>query len=142
MAGGMRSIVFDAAAEYYDRTRALDPDTHEAIIEIRRHFFAQTGVGDRDRPGLTDLAELDTLMAGRGLAARSLPPVTRRSRRTLDEIIARLEDGIYASCWTLGDAERRAAAGATRAWAVERYGPLGGSHAVETTITWRAYGVA
>jgi hypothetical protein len=42
----------------------------------------------------------------------------------------------------LGDAERRAAAGATRAWAVERCGPLGGRHAVETTITWRAYGVA
>ena len=44
--------------------------------------------------------------------------------------------------WTLGDGERRAAAGAIRAWAVERYGPLGGSHTVETTITWRAYDVA
>jgi hypothetical protein len=42
----------------------------------------------------------------------------------------------------LGDAERRAAAGATRAWTVERCGPLGGLYAVETTITWRAYGVA
>jgi ubiquinone/menaquinone biosynthesis C-methylase UbiE len=261
MSEGMSSIVFDPAAEYYDRTRALHPDTHEAIIEgllrelrgrgrcleigvgtgrialdlarggipmagvdlsvpmlgrlvakagggapfplavadatvlpfpaqafgaaiachvlhlvepwqqvvdellravrpggvilvdlggtppgvateIRRHFFAQTGIGERDRPGLTDLAELDALMADRGLAARWLPPVTRRSQRTLEEIIGRLENGIYAGCWTLGDAQRRTAAGATRAWAVERYGPLGGPRTVETTITWRAYDLA
>jgi SAM-dependent methyltransferase len=107
--------------------------------EVRRHFFALTSVGERDRPGLTDPAELDRLMAARGLAARSLPPVTRRSERTLREIVGRLEDGIYAGCWTLSEEERRAAADATREWAVERYGPLDGPHGVESRIVWRAY---
>jgi SAM-dependent methyltransferase len=260
MSGGMSSIVFDPAAEYYDRTRALDPGTQAAVIEgllgelrgrgrtleigvgtgrialdlaragipmagvdlsspmlgrlvekaggrapfplavadatalpfpaqafaaaivchvlhlvvpwrravdemlrvvrpggtvlvdlggtppgvsaeVRRHFFARTSVGERDRPGLTDLAELDRLMAARGLAARSLPPVTLRSERSLGEIVRRLEDGIYAGCWTLSEEERMAAARATRAWASERFGPLDGRHVVETTITWRAYDV-
>jgi len=109
--------------------------------EVRRHFFALTSVGVRDRPGLTDLADLDGLMAARGLTARWLPPVTLRSERTLVEIVGRLEDGIYAGCWALSEEERRAAARATRAWAVERYGPLEGSHAVESTISWRAYDV-
>jgi SAM-dependent methyltransferase len=110
--------------------------------EVRRHFFALTGVGERDRPGLTDLRELDAVMAARGAAARSLPAVVRRSERTLGEIVGRLEDGIYAGCWTLSPEERRAAAAATRDWAVERYGPLDGRHTIETSITWRAYDVS
>jgi len=109
--------------------------------EIRRHFFELTSVGWRDRPGLTDLAELDDLMAARGVPARSLPAVTVRSERTLDDIVRRLEDGIYAGCWTLSGEERLAAGRATREWAIERFGPLIRLHVVEATIVWRAYDV-
>ena len=108
---------------------------------VRRHFFAQTRVGVRDRPGVTDIALLDELMAQRGLAARSLAPVVRRSERTLEGIIGRLEAGIFAGCWTLSEEERSSAAGATRRWARERHGPLDRPFMVEAQIVLRAYDV-
>lgn len=107
--------------------------------EVRRHFFGRTSVGERDRPGLTDLARLDELMARHGLSIRSLRPVVRRSERTLEEVIGRLEEGTLSGCWTLSDEERRSAAQATREWALGRYGRLDRPYVFEAAITWRAY---
>jgi ubiquinone/menaquinone biosynthesis C-methylase UbiE len=109
--------------------------------DVSRHFFAQTRLRARIRPGLNDPAELDQVMAAHGITARTLPPIVRRIAPRVGSIIQRLEDGVMSGCWTLDEGERMDAAAATRAWALERYGSLDSVHPQESTITWRAYDV-
>lgn len=110
--------------------------------EVARHYFAQTRLGRRSRPGLNDPGELDELLARHGMAPRLLPPVRqRRDGVTIEAVIQRLEDGVFSGCWPLDDDERRAAGAATREWAREHLGPLDSPHAVEAEIVWRAYDV-
>jgi SAM-dependent methyltransferase len=109
------------------------------VREVNRRFWALTSRGIRDIPGLADLTALDTLLGDLGFGMRLLPPIVERFSISLGEVIRRLEAGIYAGCWGLGEEERRSAAAATRDWASERFGLLDAPHAVEQTVIWRAY---
>jgi ubiquinone/menaquinone biosynthesis C-methylase UbiE len=109
--------------------------------EIVQRFFSSTPAGERHRPGLREMDELDEAMLGHGLGTRDLRPVVRQSTVTPDEVIRRLESGICSGCWTLTDEARAAAAEATRAWARERFDRLDEPHRIEGAITWRAYDV-
>jgi SAM-dependent methyltransferase len=72
------SIAFDQAAEYYDRTRALPPDIHEAFVDVAaselrgRGTCIEIGVGT-GRIGRS-LAELDVDLVGLDLSE----PMLRR----------------------------------------------------------------
>lgn len=109
--------------------------------ELVRYFFAQTRLGARSRPGLVDPAELDRLLAGHGMAARPLAPVVRRRDVRVEDVIRRLEEGVFSGCWPLDQEERLAAGAATRKWARERIGSLERVHSIEREIVWRAYEV-
>jgi ubiquinone/menaquinone biosynthesis C-methylase UbiE len=109
--------------------------------QVVDQFFSATRAGQRYRPGMGDIAELDELMRDQGLPARDLRPVVRRSSATIEDVIGRLESGILSGCWTLTDEERASAAATARAWARERFGRLDESHESEGAITWRAYDV-
>ena len=109
--------------------------------ETVRHFFSQTRLRVRNRPGLSDAAQLDELLAARGLIARTLPPIVRRIEPRVGDVIQRLEDGVLSGCWELDAEERRTAAVATREWAIERFGSLDSVHPQESSIVWRAYDV-
>jgi hypothetical protein len=88
---------------------------------------------------MTDVGDLDVLLAEAGFATRLLPPVVERADATLARAIDGLEAGQQSACWELSEATRRDAAEATRAWARNQFGSLDASFERERTITWRAY---
>jgi ubiquinone/menaquinone biosynthesis C-methylase UbiE len=117
---------------------ATSPDS--AAREVSRHFWSVASPNGRPRrPGLTELADLETLLAGLGFRTRLLAPVVERTERSLAEVIARLEAGVLSACWGLDEAVRGSAAAATREWAQERYDSLDVLRSNDQTITWRAY---
>ncbi|MGH9014592.1 MAG: class I SAM-dependent methyltransferase [Acidimicrobiia bacterium] len=105
---------------------------------IRDRFCAAAGVR-RPRPGLDNEAELDRLLEELGATGRALEPVVERRTATIEQMIARLESGLFSLTWSMTDEDRRSAADATRRWAEAEHGPLEEEHAVETVIRWRAY---
>jgi SAM-dependent methyltransferase len=105
---------------------------------IRDHFCAAAGVS-RPRPGLDDEAELDRLLEELGLTVRVVEPLVERRNATIEQMIVRLESGLFSLTWSMTDDDRRSAADVTRHWAEREYGPLEAEHAVETVIRWRAY---
>jgi len=107
--------------------------------EATLRFWTLASPGGRPLPGLRDLAQLDPLLRQRGFGVRELPPLAERFETNMEEVIGRLEAGIYAGCWGLSEARRRAAAAATREWARQHVGALDAPLEVEETITWRAY---
>jgi len=108
--------------------------------DVFRHFWSVASPGDRPhRPGLTDVGVLDQVLGGLGFRTRLLAPVSERTERSLEQIVAGLERGIQSACWRLTEEVRRSAAEATREWVRGRYGSLDAPHAVGQTITWRAY---
>jgi SAM-dependent methyltransferase len=105
---------------------------------IRDHFCTAAGVR-RPRPGLDDEAKLDRLLEELGLTVRALEPLVERRTVTIEQMISRLESGLFSVTWSMTDEDRRSAADATRHWAEREHGSLGAEHAVETLIRWRAY---
>ena len=105
---------------------------------IRDKFCAAARV-KQPRPGLDNESELDSLLDDLGATGRALEPVIEPHVATIEQMIARLESGLFSSTWSLTDEERRAAAEATRRWAEREHGSLQEEHAVETVIRWRAY---
>jgi SAM-dependent methyltransferase len=108
--------------------------------EVIRHFWSVASPDGRPRrPGLTDVRGLDEVLGGLGFRTRLLAPVSERTERSLEQVIAGLERGVQSACWRLSDDERRSAAEHTREWVRGRHGSLDAPHAVGQTITWRAY---
>jgi SAM-dependent methyltransferase len=105
---------------------------------IRDHFCAAAGVR-RPRPGLGSEAELDRLLEDLGGVGRALEAVIEPHVATIEQMIARLESGLFSLTWSMTDEERRSAADATRRWAERQHGSLQVEHAVEMVIRWRAY---
>jgi SAM-dependent methyltransferase len=122
-------ILFESA------TRPDGPDR-----EVSRHFWSLASPDGRPgRPGLRELADLEAVLGGLGFRKRLLPPVVERAERSLAEVIALLEAGVFSACWGLDEAVRRSAAAQTRVWARERYDSLDAPRSWDQTITWRAY---
>jgi SAM-dependent methyltransferase len=108
--------------------------------EVIRHFWSVARPRDRARrPGLADVRGLDEVLGGLGFRTRLLAPVSERTERSLEQVIARLERGVQSACWRLSEDERRSAAEDTREWVRDRHGSLDALHTVGQTITWRAY---
>jgi SAM-dependent methyltransferase len=108
--------------------------------EAIRHFWSVASPGGRPRrPGLTDVRGLDEVLGGLGFRTRLLAPVSERTERSLEQVIAGLERGVQSACWGLSEDVRRSAAEETREWVRDRYGSLDEPHPLGQTITWRAH---
>lgn len=113
---------------------------HGVGEEIKEHFCYQASLSPRHR-GLNDAAEIDDFMASSGLAVRELEPVIETKELTYEDVIARLESGIFSLTWESSEEGRQRAGEATRAWARDRFGPLDQTYSHETTVAYRAYDV-
>jgi ubiquinone/menaquinone biosynthesis C-methylase UbiE len=106
--------------------------------ELQERFCREAGI-ERREPGLNDVAELERVMSEMGLSWRTLPPISHRSTRTMEERISWLEEGLFSFTWPLDEATRRSAGAGVRGWAAERFGPLEQPRTFETQVVWRAF---
>jgi SAM-dependent methyltransferase len=90
-------------------------------------------------PGMTEAKEVDEAMATLGLAGRQLTEIVDDRRRSLEELIRGLEEGIYSFTWPASDEAREEAGRLVRQWARERFGNLEVMRNAGWSITWRAY---
>jgi SAM-dependent methyltransferase len=115
-------------------TRDDDP-----LSAVSDRFWSLARPDGRPSRGMQDIAELDALLGGLGFRVRALPSATEEAEFSLDEIIVHYETARSSACWELDESVLRAAAAATREWAVasglELHAPL----ATSQTITWYAY---
>ena len=105
---------------------------------VRRHFFIAAGDPPWP-PGIDRMETLDEYMRARGAAVGKVEDVRREGASTIVELIAALEKGIYAACWSIDDTTRRRAAATTREWASQEYGDLEASRPASHSSDWRAY---
>jgi SAM-dependent methyltransferase len=112
--------------------------------EIQDRFVQEAGQGPMDPAGLgwDDRASLDAAMVGVGATPRDLPVFTEVQRDGADVYMDALEDDLHSWTWSMPEAERLRVARNTRAWAVERFGPLDGLPRLAYEVMWRAYDVA
>ena len=106
--------------------------------ELQDRFCREAGT-EQHEPGLSDVAELEPVMSDLGLSGRTLPAISHRSTRTMEERIRWLEEGMFSFTWPLDEPTRRRAAAGIRGWAAERFGPLDEPRTVDTQIVWRAF---
>jgi ubiquinone/menaquinone biosynthesis C-methylase UbiE len=106
--------------------------------EVRRRFAREAG-RDRVEVGLEDPKDLDRAMSEIGATARELEPIVERRRRSLEELISKFEDNLFAFTWSLDAGTRRRAAATVRAWAARRFGSLDAPRDFDMRIVWRAY---
>ena len=105
---------------------------------VRRHFFVEAGDPPWP-PGIGRIEQLDQHMSSRGAAVRALPPISVEVSLSVNEILAYLEDGYAAACWSLDEPTRRRAAAATRDWARDEIGDLDEMRPSADSTVWHAY---
>lgn len=106
--------------------------------EIDDRFCAAAGIEKRHR-GANQRSEIDEAFGGFGASVRSLPGVVARFRRTLEERIADLEEGLFSFTWGANESDRRRAAQEVRQWARAAMGPLEEERDFEALVELRAY---
>lgn len=105
---------------------------------VRRRFFVEAGDPPWP-PGIASLDQLDDYMRARGAQRRQVEDVRAERNHSITELVASLEKGIYAACWSIDDQTRRRAAAATREWARGEYGDLDAPRSSSHRSDWRAY---
>lgn len=105
---------------------------------IRERFCQEAGI-TRPFPGTQDRRAVDAHMRSLGARPRTLGPISETASTTIREHIASLEEGVYSYTWQVGEAERRAAAARTEAWARREFGPVDRTHRQRGRIVLRAY---
>ena len=106
--------------------------------EIELRFIAETGI-ERRHPGITDIGELDGLLAEYGAVARDLEPIRGFRPVAPSVIIDLIEHGVFSFTWSLDEDTRRRGAQAVRTWAADRFGDLAQPRDLESVIAFRAY---
>jgi len=117
--------------------------THDELEVVEERFGAEAGRKSDERPGLTRsrLPELEKYAAAAGCVRRDLAPVVVRYDETIEERIARLEEGLYSWTWGIDPETLLRAGTRTRAWAAEHVGPLQESRSLTTEIRYVAFDV-
>ena len=105
---------------------------------VRRRFFIEAGDPPWP-PGLDSMENLDEHMRTRGATTGKVEDVRHEGAATISGLIAALEKGIYAACWSIDDESRSRAAAATREWARREYADLDASRPAAHSSDWRAY---
>jgi ubiquinone/menaquinone biosynthesis C-methylase UbiE len=115
--------------------RTLEGDWWRAV---RQEFFRVAG-NPAWPPGMDRLEELDDDMRSRGVAAHELPVISQSETRTVNELLALLEEGVWSACWSIDPEMRLRAAAAARHWAAANLGDLDEPRAVTEVLAWRSY---
>jgi SAM-dependent methyltransferase len=109
------------------------------VEKLTRHFFREAGDPPWP-PGAASIDEVDAHMRELGIPARPLPDLGLESVVSVDQVIANMEAGYWAACWSLAPETRARAAAATREWATQEFGDIDAvRHAVWESSTWHAY---
>jgi SAM-dependent methyltransferase len=94
---------------------------------------------DRPRPGCTNPADLNRVMAAHGAKARIPEPITFTLGFTIASVLERLGGNQFSTTWSLSDDARADALAQTTAWAAERFGDLDARHEERIAVQWRGY---
>jgi hypothetical protein len=105
---------------------------------VREEFFRAAG-NPAWPPGMDRLEELDEDMRSHGVGVKELPAISQSEPRTVNELLALLEDGVWSACWTIHPDMRLRAAAAARQWAVANLGDPDEPRSVTEVLTWRSY---
>jgi ubiquinone/menaquinone biosynthesis C-methylase UbiE len=122
----------------------IDPGTQDAgwWTEVQDQFGHAAGVGPKARfVGTHDPREIDAAMAALGPKVRLLPPVPGHDTESIEEVIGKLEEGLYSWTWKMDEPRRARAAEETRRWAAGAMGDLDEPREGRWEITWRAYDI-
>lgn len=114
-------LLVSRGARGRNRDAGTRPDDAWDIRVVRR-FFAEAG----DPPWPPGLDSIDDLAAHLGDRAevQPLPELFTEGSLSITELLAVLEAGYWAACWTLDERARTGAVARTREWAVEEFGDL------------------
>jgi SAM-dependent methyltransferase len=112
--------------------------TTEWEVGVRRHFCVEAGDPPWP-PGIGSMDELDGEMSRRGAVVGRVEDVVNEGSYSISALLATLEQGIFAACWSLDEETRRRSAAATREWASHEYGDLDEPRATSHSSEWRAY---
>jgi ubiquinone/menaquinone biosynthesis C-methylase UbiE len=118
-------------------SRTAEP-AHQWNIAVRRRFFAEAG-NPPWPPGMSRMQEADAAMRSRGAKVRVLEDVRNESTMSIGDLLAAMQQGIWAACWAIDDETRNRAAAATREWARREYGDLDAQRPHRQRSDWRAY---
>jgi hypothetical protein len=82
---------------------------------------------------------MDEAMIARGASVRELEQIRGSRTTTYEEAISQYESGLWSFTWRVTEEARREAAGATRRWVEEEFGPLDQPVQDDLVVKWRAY---
>lgn len=106
--------------------------------EIHRRFFREAGDPPWP-PGIDSLDELDRYVTRFGIKVHAMPELVTKDSLSINRLLAILEAGYWAACWSIDPDTRRRAADATRMWARGAFGDLDLEREhVESTV-WHSY---
>ena len=119
---------------------SADGETDPAPAQVGAAFQRATGI-ERQFPGLlqTDSDRFDAVVQELGWSSHEVPLIADVQSRSLEQLIAELEDGVWSWTWDLTERERHDAAVATRREIRERYGDLDAPRTIESRIGVRSY---
>jgi SAM-dependent methyltransferase len=107
--------------------------------EAARKFWEFACPEGRREPAVWADNALRAEMQRLGFAARPLTAVESFGEFSVDDVISRLERGLWSACWALGPDRIAGAARRTRAWAVATFPDVSARHRVRRTISYWAY---
>jgi len=120
----------------------IDPGAQDAgwWSEVQDRFARAAGVDPKARfVGTHDPREIDAAMAALGTKVRLLPPIIGHDTESIEEVIGKLEEGLYSWTWRMDERLRARAAGETRRWAAGAMGDRDQPREGRWEITLRAY---
>jgi SAM-dependent methyltransferase len=107
--------------------------------EVAAKFWSFAPPRARRRPEVWDGTVVEEEMERRGFVGRPLAKIEAFESLSLDDVICRLEQGLWSSCWSLSSRELTETAGRTRVWAKEVHEDLTVRHRIRRVIACRAY---
>lgn len=112
-------------------------DFGDIWTEITKRFRDAAGM----RTAFTGVTDLDAVaeQLGPGTTVTTLPDTIESRTYTPEELIERLEQGLYSFTWRLDEAARLEAGHEVREWAASEYGSLTAEVPSRYRIGWRVF---